>query len=453
MTPIGGNSVVDYALGEECDDGATMAGDGCDPTCRIEPPAHCGDGSLDLNEGEQCDDSNTAPGDGCSPSCQFETVGTFCGDATIDANEVCDDANTNNGDGCNPTCNFANTTTVFAGQLQSPGLSEGAGTAAQIGGPGVLAADDTHLWFADGVNRVVRRVEVATANVQTIAGTGNPGNADNANGLSADFGSVEAITTDGANAWVASAGRIRQISATPPHAVTTVAGQASGTYAAGTGTSAVFDDLRGLTYYDGLIYFVDANAAVLGSFHPGTGEVKTLAGTAYTQDCPGAGKTPKDGVGAAATFCSPRYMSSDNSGNLYVADTNGNSLRKFNTVTGEVTTFAGTGMCGYVDGLGAAAAVHRPRGMTSDGTSIYWVEFDAHTIRQGIVASQSVSTMIGTPPACAADCSCGGPTAGGYLEAIGAAAVLDNPFGIAYHFPSKSLFFVDSGNAVLRRIR
>src|SRR5690606_6691895 len=127
----------------------------------------------------------------------------------------------------------------------------------------------------------------------------------------------------------------------------------------------------------------------------------------------------------------------------------------YNTITGEVTTFAGTGGCGYVDGTGTAAAIHRPRGMTSDGTSLYWVEFNAHTIRQGIVATQEVSTLIGAPMPCMVTCSCAGPPPpqGGYAEGVGASAQLSFPYSIAFHFPSNSLFFVDSGNAVIRRIQ
>ena len=53
-----------------------------------------------------------------------------------------------------------------------------------------------------------------------------------------------------------------------------------------TGTAARFDDLRGLTYYDGLVYFLDSVAGVLGSFDPVTGDVVTLAGTPYATDCP-----------------------------------------------------------------------------------------------------------------------------------------------------------------------
>jgi cysteine-rich repeat protein len=61
-----GNGTIE--IGETCDDGNTMAGDGCDASCQIE--VVCGDGVL--QPGEQCDDHNTNAGDGCSPSCQLE---------------------------------------------------------------------------------------------------------------------------------------------------------------------------------------------------------------------------------------------------------------------------------------------------------------------------------------------------------------------------------------------
>jgi cysteine-rich repeat protein len=456
-SPNCGDGTVDFALGEQCDDGNTMSGDGCDDQCQLEAPPGCGDGTLDLALGEECDDGNTSPGDGCSPTCQFETVGVLCGDGTINAGEVCDDGNTANGDACNPTCNFANTTSLFVGAPGMPGLMDGIGGVARLGGIGNLTADATYLWLADGPNHVVRRIEVATADVLTVAG--DTGGAmgfqdDPTNGLNALFGGIEAITTDGATVWVADTGRIRAIDAAAPHGVVTVAGSGGGMmYLEGNGTNASFDDLRGLTYYAGKVYFVDAVAGILGSFDPATGDVVTLAGTPYMTDCP-PGSAPVDGVGAAASFCSPRYMTSDNSGMLYIADTNGNTLRAYNTVTGAVTTFAGTGACGYADGLGTAAAIHRPRGMTSDGTSLYWVEFNAHTIRQGVIATGDVSTMIGTPAACTLTCSCGmPPPTGGYAEGVGAAAAMSGPYGVTYHFPSRSLFFVDGGNAVIRRIQ
>ena len=449
-----GDGNVDLGQGEECDDGNVASGDGCSASCKIEPAPTCGDGVLDLVNDEECDDGNTAAGDGCSASCQFELVGQSCGDNVVGAGEKCDDGNTANGDACNPTCNFGNTTSLFAGAPGVPGNLDGAGNAARFGsaavGAGTMTVDATHLFVADEGNHTLRRVDVATALVQTIAGDvvgGATGYVDAPVGLNARFGSVEAITTDGSTVWIADAANhvIRAMSTTAPHAVTTAVGSGTQGYADGIGNAVQLDGIRGLTYFGGYVYFVDGSASTLRRYDPATGEVLTLAGVPYQQ-----GQT--DGLGAAARFISPRYMASDGSGMLYVADTNGNTIRAYNTVTTEVTTFAGNGACGYVDGVGAAAQIHRPRGMTSDGTSVYWVEFNAHTIRQAVAATASVSTMLGTPPACVVTCSCGATPAGGYAEGVGAAAAFDSPFSMVYHYPSKSLFVFDSNNHVIRRV-
>ena len=91
-------------IGEECDDGNTISGDGCSDICRREQ--YCGDGVLD--EGEECDDGNQETGDGCSATCQLEE-GSYCGDGIQDDGEECDDGNTINGDGCSSICQIEET--------------------------------------------------------------------------------------------------------------------------------------------------------------------------------------------------------------------------------------------------------------------------------------------------------------------------------------------------------
>jgi fibro-slime domain-containing protein len=125
--PSCGNGKLD--MGEECDDGNTMAGDGCSGTCQKEPnfdcptpgqfcisTAVCGDGIVAGNE--QCDDGNTVGGDGCSANCRQE-MGWICKDAgkpcvpappppcgngVRDMGEECDDGNVKNNDGCSAKC-------------------------------------------------------------------------------------------------------------------------------------------------------------------------------------------------------------------------------------------------------------------------------------------------------------------------------------------------------------
>lgn len=59
----------------------------------------CGDGTQQANE--ECDDGNTDPGDGCDALCKIESL---CGDGNVTAGEECDDGNLDPGDGCSPRC-------------------------------------------------------------------------------------------------------------------------------------------------------------------------------------------------------------------------------------------------------------------------------------------------------------------------------------------------------------
>ncbi len=65
----------------------------CRPDCTL---PHCGDGIVDSATGEECDDGNTVPGDGCNAECRIEA----CGNAVVDVGEGCDDGNHNNHDAC-----------------------------------------------------------------------------------------------------------------------------------------------------------------------------------------------------------------------------------------------------------------------------------------------------------------------------------------------------------------
>ena len=130
-----GNGMLEPTLGEACDDGNNVAGDGCSPFCTLEssttdevcddgvdndengqtdcddpacagddacvPGAACGDGTVD--DGEECDDGNTDGGDDCNADCTLPDPGVS-GDGVVDDGEECDDGNTDNGDDCNADC-------------------------------------------------------------------------------------------------------------------------------------------------------------------------------------------------------------------------------------------------------------------------------------------------------------------------------------------------------------
>ena len=83
---------------ETCDDGNIEDGDGCSADCQVEP-GECGNGELEV--GEECDDDNLEDGDGCDSGCFIEPE---CGNGSVDEGESCDDGNLEDGDGCPADC-------------------------------------------------------------------------------------------------------------------------------------------------------------------------------------------------------------------------------------------------------------------------------------------------------------------------------------------------------------
>ena len=101
-----------------------------------------------------------------------------------------------------------------------------------------------------------------------------------------------------------------------------------------------------------------------------TGAVTTLAGSAGSY-----GST--DGTGASARFYGPREITTDGT-NLYVSDMNNHMIRKIVISTGVVTTIAGSTSSGSTDATGTSARFNNPRGITTDGASLYVADGEKH---------------------------------------------------------------------------
>src|SRR5439155_1385320 len=196
--------------------------------------------------------------------------------------------------------------------------------------------------------------------VTTLAGTaGTPGSTD-ATGTAARFRFPRDVATDGTgNVYVAelSNNTVRKI--TPAAVVTTLAGTAGSVGSAdGTGAAASFNFPSGVaTDSAGNVYVADTSNNTIRKITP-AGVVTTLAGTAGT-----TGST--DATGAAASFNFPQGVATDSAGNVYVADTLNNTIRKI-TPAGVVSTLAGTAGTGSADGTGAAASFNSPVGVATD---------------------------------------------------------------------------------------
>jgi sugar lactone lactonase YvrE len=116
------------------------------------------------------------------------------------------------------------------------------------------------------------------------------------------------------------------------------------------------------------------------------GVVTTLAGSGN------AGST--NATGAAASFNQPRGVAVDGSGNIYVADTGNNKIRKV-TSGGVVTTLAGSGIWSSTDATGAAASFGVPQGVAVDGVGNVYVADTGNYMIRKITASGIVTSLAG----------------------------------------------------------
>lgn len=137
---------------------------------------------------------------------------------------------------------------------------------------------------------------------------------------------------------------------------------------------------------DGLETAVSSNA-VLTVVFPYT--FTTWAGTARLGSA--------DGTGSAARFVTPTGIAADNAGNLYIADTGNNTIRKI-TPAGAVTTLAGrAGSRGTANGPGSSARFDLPTGVAVDQAGVVYVaDTFNHAIRK-ITPDGVVSTLAGSP--------------------------------------------------------
>jgi sugar lactone lactonase YvrE len=267
---------------------------------------------------------------------------------------------------------------TLAGNAASHGSTDGPGGEARFLAPFGLAVDgDDNVYVADTFNNLIRKI-TPDGVVSTLAGqAGHPGSTDG-NGLLARFRNPWGIAVDvQGNLVVAdmSNDTIRKI--TPAGVVSTLAGQpgASG-YVDGPGGQARFNAPYSVAVDNaGNIYVSDSANDAIRKITSG-GVVSTLAGL------PGyAGHT--DGSGDNARFWNPQGLAVDEDGNILVADTGNNAIRKI-TPGGVVTTVAGSADSGSDPGSPAAKIhLNSPGGVTVDRSgNIYVADTGNQVIRK-----------------------------------------------------------------------
>jgi len=225
--------------------------------------------------------------------------------------------------------------------------------------------------------------------VTTFAGTTGLSGSTDATGTAAKFNYPYAITTDGNSLYIAdtSNNRIRKVEISSG-VVTTLAGSSSGS-TDGTGTSAKFNDPYGITTDGSNLYVADYRNHTIRKIVISTVEVSTLAGTAGSSGS-------MDGTGSYAKFNKPTGITTDGI-NLYVSGYMNHTIRKISISNGIVTTIAGlAGSDGSTDSFGTSARFNQPHGITTDGSALFVTEQLNHLIRRVDISSGEVTTLAGS---------------------------------------------------------
>lgn len=328
----------------------------------------------------------------------------------------------------------AGVVTTLAGSGGTSGTNDGTGSAARFCQPGAVAADaNGNVYVADTSNHTIRKVTAAGV-VTTLAGrAGSPGT-QNGTGSAARFGSPWGVAVDtNGNVFVADYDNHTIRKVTPAGVVTTLAGRAGfpGTND-GTGTAALFDYPDGVaTDSAGNVFVADRDNHTIRRV-TSAGVVTTLAGSGRISGI-------ADGTGSAARFCQPGGVAVDRAGNVFVADTSNQTIRKV-TSARVVTTLAGLAEHqGIADGMGSSALFNRPYGVAVDAAgNVYVSDTSNHTIRK-VTPAKWVTTVAGSPGAY------------GRSDGTGSAALFWMPNGVAVD-SAGNLFVADYINSAIRQV-
>lgn len=251
---------------------------------------------------------------------------------------------------------------------------------------GLVMDGDGNIYVSDSTAHVIRKVN-SSGVISVYAGSGAAALTNGA-GNAASFNAPYGLARDSTgNIYVADTNNhaIRKI--TTSGVVTTLAGNASGTpgYSDGNGGNASFNYPRGVAVDShGNVIVADSNNQVIRRIAP-NGDVSTIAGTVNeTLAIP----TDGDGIGAAARFNIPSGVAVDSFDNIYVADTGNNMIRRI-TPAGMVITLAGNGSQGPANGSGYAARFYGPTSIAVATGGIFYIADSAnYTIRKMTITTK-----------------------------------------------------------------
>lgn len=433
-----GNCVTACDPGDACVDGDCVL-EGLQVTA-LEPPATFTPGGLKLNvmgqgldgsvtvsiDGQACESPTPSAG-GTSLTCIVQAHAAGLVDVVISRGTdvvTLEDSFTYR--------DFTRVDTIIGTGV--PGVTNGTGDIAQVSASvnDLVVIGDT-LYFNDGTNYQVRSanlsgldlsdVQASDVTVQVLAGSGTQGRVDSSTASEVDFLQPEGMTVIGSNLYVAdtdweantsSASVIRRV-----------------TLASGSTTSPIFGALSysGISAApNGVIYAADCTGDSIQRIDTNDANSITTWVGAF------ADGGDFDAVGNTARLNCPYGVEVDRLGEyVYFTDWNNQKIKRAEISSRTVSTLAGTGTAGAMDGAGTSAQFRRPNKLSVSPDHLFIADMLNCTVRMmELDAPYTVSTLAGQAQTCV--------TADGTLGS----ATLASPVGI--HYSPKYGVFVGTGD-------
>lgn len=254
-----------------------------------------------------------------------------------------------------------------------------------------------NIYIADQSNHRIRKVDAKTGLMTTFAGNGSVGfSGDGAAATNAQLNSPSGLTIhSNGDFYIADSGnnRVRKIDA-KTGIITTFAGNGSSTFA-GDGGQASQASLRfpiSLVFDNtGNLFIGDLSNHRIRKIDKQTNIISTVVGS-------GRGYSGDNGPATSAVLDTPAGFAMDANGNIYIADSHNNRIRKVDATTQVITTIAGDGVADISgDGFQAInARLNRPNSVALDANgNIYIADRGNNKIRKITVSTGVISTVAG----------------------------------------------------------
>ena len=322
----------------------------------------------------------------------------------------------------------------------------GPATKALLNQPFHVDVAGQHLYVAEADNHCVRRVDLKTGIITTVAGTGKKGyGGDGGPATQATFNEPYAVVADGGDLYIVDRlnAVVRKVDG-KTGVVHTVAGTGKKGYGGdgGPGAKALLKEPNDccLDGAGGLL-IADVGDWRVRRLDLKTGIITTFAGTGRPAGKADRAKNGDGGPADKAVLIGARAVCVDGRGNTYVCEREGSSIRKIDR-TGTIATIGGTGKRGYAgDGGDAKQAVFDgPKGIRADKVgNLYVVDTENHAIRRIDAKTNVVTTVAGGRKGTGGD---GGPAT---------AAGMDRPHGCV--IADGVLYIADSNNHRVRAVK